>query len=379
VSSTDLLNPQVIDASTLIPRPTSNIYLPIGIEGRVDAAGTATVGTPYSVDRNDQAVTLFGAASELALLIQAILNRGAGPVIAVGSASDASPTLVQRQAVWELFEADENIRLRLTDSEVLGDLVALATSAKNANLIYNKQTAIVGMPVGSDKADLIAAAGTINIADASRAVITGPGVYDDAGVLRGGAYAAACLAAEIAKNADPSNDLDLWPVPLLTGIELGANGLPVFQRRVVGGIATDDFEDLLQGGVSPLQQARGGSGVQTTHIRTAYTVDGTFDNFYTRVIDDQVFIDVKNYILDANFLRLGNSEQTRNRIKSGVEALLQERAGWIRPIQQQDGTTGYGVTVSSSPDERQVTIGYQGTIVRGISTIQVAANLTIPV
>jgi hypothetical protein len=359
VSSTDLLNPQVIDASTLIPRPTSNIYLPIGIEGRVDAAGTATVGTPYSVDRNDQAVTLFGAASELALLIQAILNRGAGPVIAVGSASDASPTLVQRQAVWELFEADENIRLRLTDSEVLGDLVALATSAKNANLIYNKQTAIVGMPVGSDKADLIAAAGTINIADASRAVITGPGVYDDAGVLRGGAYAAACLAAEIAKNADPSNDLDL--------------------RRVVGGIATDDFEDLLQGGVSPLQQARGGSGVQTTHIRTAYTVDGTFDNFYTRVIDDQVFIDVKNYILDANFLRLGNSEQTRNRIKSGVEALLQERAGWIRPIQQQDGTTGYGVTVSSSPDERQVTIGYQGTIVRGISTIQVAANLTIPV
>lgn len=379
MSSTDLLNPQVIDASTLIPRPASSIYLPIGIEGRVDATGTAIVGTPYSVDRNDQAVTLFGASSKMALLIQAILNRGAGPVIACGSAANATPTLVQRQAVWALFEADENIRLRLTDSEVQGDIAALAASAKDANAIYNKQTAVVGMPSGTDKAGLIAGAAAIDVGDASRAVITGPGVYDDAGVLRGGSYAAACLAAEIAKNADPSNDLDLWPIPLLTGIELGVNGLPVFQRRVVGGVATDDFEDLLQGGVSPLQQARGGSGVQTTHIRTAYIVDGTYDNFYTRVIDDQIFLDVKNYILDANFLRLGNSEQTRNRIKSGVEALLQERAGWIRPISQQDGTTGYGVIVSSSPDERQVTIGYQGTIIRGISTIQVAANLTIPV
>jgi len=379
VSST-LLDPRVIDASTLTPRQTSAVYLPIGIEGQMDNTGTAIVATPYAVSRVDQAVSLFGASTnKLVNLITQILNAGAGPVVAYASAKGATPTIVQRQAVWQSMESDVNIRLRLTDSEVQSDIVSLADSANNANLVYNKQVAIAGMPSGTSKAALIAAAGGVAPGSQSRIVIVGPGVLDANGNLFGGSYAAACVAAQVAMNSDPTNDLDLWPIPALTGIELDTNGLPIFRRKVVTGVAVDEYEDLLQGGVSPLQPSRVPGGVMTTHLRTAFTTNSTFDNLYTRIIVDQIFLDVRDYILNSNFLRMANTAKTQNQMQSGVQALLAERSGWISPILQPDGTLGYGVSVTPSANQRQVTIGYQGTVVRGISTVQVAANLTIPV
>lgn len=379
MSPSTILDPTVIDASTLIPRQTSNVYMPIGIEGQADSDGSAAIAVPFVVSRVDQARTWFGVASRLTQLIQAVLDRGAGPVLAVASSKGATPTLAQRKTAWEILEADVNTRIRLTGSTSQADLVALATSASNANLIFNKQIAFGGLASGSSKAAMISAAGAISPADASRFVLVGPSVYDASGVLQDGAYAAACVAAEVAKNSDPGNDLDLWGIPLLTGIEMDASGRPVFMRRVTAGAAVDDFEDLLQGGVSPLQASPVAGGVMTTHLRTAYTVNTTYDNLYTRVIQDQVFLDVRDYVLNNNFLRAGNTSTTQARIKSGVEALLAERAAWILPVPQSDGTTGYAVTVTPSTDNRQVTIGYQGTVVRGISSVQVAANLTIPV
>lgn len=380
MSSTQL-DPGVIDASTLTPRQTSAIYLPIGAEGQADNAGTGLVATPVVISRGDQAETIIGpqATNSLSRHVQAILAAGAGPVKVVISAKGTTPTLVQRQAAWATLESDPDVRLRLTDSVVQSDLVALAASAQLANLVYNKQIAIMGMPAGTAKAALIAAAAAIAVGDASRAVLVAPGVFDANGVLRSGNYAASVVAAEIAKNADPSIDLDLWTIPNLTGIELDSAGLPIFRRKVVSGAAVDDYEDLLDGGVSPLQPSRVAGGVMTTHLRTAYITNTQWDNVYTRIIVDQIFLDVKSYILDNNFLRLGNTEAVRNRIASGVDALLRERVSWISPITQGDGTQGYGVSVTSSPDERQVTIGYQGTVVRGINTVQVAANLTITV
>lgn len=376
---TTLLNPNVIDASTLTPRQTSAIYLPIAIEGGAATGGTAVVGTPYVISRADQCTALFGAASKLTALITAMLNAGAGPIIAVASAVSTTPTLVQRQAAWANLESDPNIRIRLTDSELQADIVALADSAANANLIYYKQIALAGLPSGTGKAALISAAAAVASGSQSRFILVAPGVYDANGVLQGGSYAAAIVAAEIAKNADPSNDLDLWQLPILTGIELDTNGLPVFRRRVVAGAAVDDFEDLLQAGVSPLRPSRVPGGAMTTHLRTVYITNSQWDNLYTRIIVDQIFLDVKAYVLDGGFLRAGNTPQTQARIVSGVEALLQARQSWISPITQPDGSVGYGVSATPSPDNRQVTVGYQGTVVRGINTVQVAANLTIPV
>jgi len=377
-----LLDPRVIDASTLIPKATAPVYLPIGIEGQADTIGTATITTPYVINRIDEANVAFGPASIITAIITQVLNAGAGPVLAICSAKGSAPTLVQRQAAWAVFESDVNTRIRLTGSEVQADIAALAVSCANANLLYNKQIAICGMPSGTTKAALISAATSIAAGGtdaASRTCLVGPGVYDQFGTLRGGSYAAAVIAAEVAKNADPSNDLDLWQIPLYTAIEKDANGLDVFRRKVVSGAAVDDFEDLLQGGVSPLQPAVVGGGIMTTHLRTTYVTNSAWDNLYTRIIVDQLFVDVKTYIYTENFLRAANTDATRGKIKSGVEALLNSRSSWVRPVTQADGSLGYNVSVTSSPDNRQITVGYEGIVVRGINTVKVAANLTIPV
>jgi hypothetical protein len=378
----NLLYPDVIDAGTLQPKLTSAIYLPVGVEGQKDVAGTGVVGTLYVINRVDESSTLFGPASSLHRIVKAVLDRGAGPVIAVASASATTPTLVQRQAAWEKLESDETVRLRLTDSELQADIVALCTSAANADLLYNKQIALVGMPSGTAKAALITAVDAIVTAGASsarRGSLIGPGVYDDLGTLRGGSFAAAAVAAQLAKNSDPTNDLDLSVIPLLSATEKGADGLSVFRRKVVAGSAVNDYEDLLTGGVSPLQPSRLGSGVQITHLRMAFKADGSYDSMQTRIIVDQIFLDVKAYIMESNYLNAVNSETVRARIKSGVEAVLLERGEWIKPVEQPDGSQGYNVSVVSSADNRQVVIGYEGVVRRGISTVKVAPTLSIPV
>lgn len=381
--SSVLLDPRVLDASTIIPRATAAIYLQPSVEGLAETAGSVNINVPVVVNRLDEANVAFGPNSTLTAMIKVLLDRGAGPIIGIASAKGTvTPTLAERQGAWEKLESDENVRIRLTDSEIQADLSALAVSCANADTLYNKQIAFVGLPSGTTKDNLIAGASSIaagTLSAASRTCLVAPGVYDDAGVLQGGSFAAAAVAAEVAKNSDPGNDLDLWDIPLLTAIEKDGTGLPVFRRKVVSGSPVDDYEDLLQGGVSPLQPSRVAGGVATTHLRTVYITNTAWDAIYTRIIVDQIFIDVKNYIYDGGFFRQGNTDATRSRIRSGVEAVLIERQTWIGPVAQPDGTMGYNVTVTASPDFRQVIIGYEGIVVRGISTVKVAGHLSITV
>jgi hypothetical protein len=375
VPSTQLY-PDVADASTLIAKPSSPIYLPIGVEGQADNDGTGTVGTLYTISTISEARSIFGIASKLAKIIEIVINHGAFPVIAVASKKGSAPLLAERQAEWDKLASDINVRLRLTDSVLQAELTELADSCEDAELVQHKQVGFGGLATGSDKAAHLAAA--VGIAS-SRFCLVGPGVYDQDAALKDGAYAAAVVAAEVAKNADLGNDLDLWDLPLLSGIEKAANGLPVFRYKVAAGVAVNDFEELLQGGVSPIMPSRTGGGAMISHLRTTYTVNTAYDALNTRLIADQVFIDVKNYILDSGFLRQGNTEPVRNALKAAVEALLFERATWVSPITQTDGTPGYNVAVIPSADMRQVTVSYSGRIVRGIQTIQVSGSLVIPV
>jgi hypothetical protein len=118
--------------------------------------------------------------------------------------------------------------------------------------------------------------------------------------------------------------------------------------------------------------------VATTHLRTVYTVNGTYDNLYTRIIVDQVFLDVKAYILDNNFLRAGNTVTTRARIKSGVEALLQREKYMdthCASARRFAGLQRVGHVLGGQPSGH---VGYEGVVVRGINTVKVAANLSIP-
>lgn len=373
------LYPEVKDGSSLGALFAQVPFLLIGIEGEAGDDGDADVATPVTISRPIEAETAFGNASSLTNLVKFILGRGVPSLVAVASDKDSSPeafpSLNQRKAAWATLEDDREIRVRLTDSVTQADLVALADSCEWAENINHKQVAFTGMDSGTPKATLISAAAAIG---SKRGVLVGPGIYDEDGNLLDGAYAAAAVAAEVSKNPDIADDLDTLVLPGFTGIEQDANGLPVFRIKSNAGTPINDFEDLLQGGVSPLEQSRTGD-VKITHLRMTYQTDGTFDALMTRLIVDQVFIDVRDYCENNKFLRRGNTPETRTDLKAGVEALLFERRNWVAQITQPDGTPGYSVAVTSSPDGRQVIISYSGRVVRGIQTILVDARLQIPV
>jgi hypothetical protein len=187
---------------------------------------------------------------------------------------------------------------------------------------------------------------------------------------------AAAVAAEVAKNSDITDDLDTAPIPGFQTIESDVNGMPIFRIKAGAGTPVNDFETMLQGGVSPLRRGRNG-GAEITHLRTTYTVDTTYDALQTRLVTDQVFIDVRNYLEASNFLRRGNTLKNRNDMRAGVEALLNERSNWVAPLPQADGTTGYGVAIIPSSDQKSVTVSYKGQVVRGIQTILIDAQLQI--
>jgi hypothetical protein len=370
------LYPEVIDKTNVAPIYSTSLFLPVGVEGQMDNAGTGTVGQPYVISSPSQSDTYFGPSSALSAMIKFYLKRGVPQAVAVASKKGSSPILSERQAAWQVLESNPRVRIRATDSTVQADLVGLAGSCDNADKLFNKQIAFGGMATGTAKSALISAATAIA---SKRFVLVGPAIYDDNGVLLSGGFAAAAVAAEVSRNSDIADDLDLLPLNGLTGIEVSGTGVPVFTRKVVSGSVVNDFEDLLQGGVSPLQINDAGTGVQLTHLRTTYTVDGTFDALMTRLIVDQIFIDVRDYLRTNNFLRRGNTVQTRADIQAGVEALLSERSSWIRPLTLPDGTTGYKVAVTSSPDNRQVIVSYQGVVIRGIQTIVIDDTLSVPV
>jgi hypothetical protein len=374
VSSTQLY-PEVIDNTVLNQKPQSDIYLPIGIEGQIGTAGTAVVGTQYTISRASDAATLFDATSNFYKIIALLLDRGAGPVKVVGSVkAPTAPTLIARQAAWVNQEADTQIRIRLTDSLLAADHAALATSCDNAALLQNKQFAIVGLAKATAKAAILTAATT---AASKKLVLVAPGVVDEAGVTQDGNFTAAAIAALVAKNSNPADDLDTVTIPKMVSMEQTAAAYDLLRRTVVSGVAVNDFEDLLQGGVSPIMPGLNG-GVAISHLRMTYKTDSTFDALMTRIIIDQVFTLVRDYCENFNQLRKGNTPTTRAQLASAVESLLKEHSDWIQPVLLPDGVTrGYGVTVTASGDQRQQIVSYQGQVVRGIQTILVSGNLII--
>lgn len=368
--------PEVRDVSSLTGVLNLGTALVIGAEGQKDTVGSAVVGTSYLVTDPATADTLFGPASSLAKLVKAIMARGIVAVYAVASASNVAPTLVQRQTAWTTLEENPDIRIRVTDSTTQADLAALADSCEWAEQIQNKQFCVVGLATPTTQAALTTAAGAVS---SKRGLIVGPGVYDSNGVLLSGAYAAAYVASEVAKNPDIADDLDTLPLIGTTGIEKDANGQPLFRVKAGGGTPVNDFSTLLGVGVSPLRQGRNGQA-EIVHLRMTYVVDSSYDALMTLLIKDQLFIDVRDALLDPGnkFLRRGNTPDTRSLAAKIVEGVINARRTWVQPIVLSDGTTGYGVTVTASPDKRTMIVTYQGEIVRNTQRIDVNAVLTIP-
>lgn len=369
--------PEVVDVSSVSGVFNLDQFLAIGIEGQKDTVGTGAVGTRYMISDPSVADTLFGPASKLAALVKFVLAKGIGYVYAVASASNVGPTLVQRQTAWAVLEETPDIRIRLTDSVTQADLVALADSCEYAEGIQNKQFCFVGVATPTTSAALTTAAGAIL---SKRAVLVGPGIYDENGVLLSGAFSAAWVATAVAKNPDIADDLDTAPLYGSTGIEKDSGGqMALFRLHANAGAPINDFDTLLAAGVSPLRQGVGGQA-EIVHLRMVWVADTTYDALMTLLIKDQVFIDIRNLLTGPdNFLRKGNTAYNRSLAAKIVDEYLKAHNDWIQPKFLAGGSTpSYGVTVTASADKRTMTITAQGEIVRNTQKIKFNGQWTIP-
>lgn len=373
------LYPEVRDGSNLRANASQTLYLMIGVEGAAAVGGTCVVGQIYEVARPSEADTLFGV-STLTTLVKYLLAKGVPSVKAVASAKGAyggGTELAERQAAWANLESDAEVRIRMTDSETQATLAALADSAENAKLIQNRQFAVMGMAAATSSATLEAAADAIA---SSRGVLVAPACFDSNGVLQSGNFTAASIAAWLAQNPDPTDDGDTAALPGLSAIETDAQGMPLFRQKVVAGVEVNDHETLLQGGVSTVRNARLGTGVEITHLRTTYQTDSRYDALSTLMIEDEIFLAIRNYAEAQKLLRKGNSQENRDLLKAGVEALFRDDfRNWVEPVESPSGDPSFNVSVIASADNRQMIIGYEGEIIRGTQTILVSGNLSIAV
>lgn len=369
--------PEVVDVSAVTGVFNLDQFLAIGIEGQKDTAGTATVGVRYLVADPSTADTLFGPNSKLAALVKFVLAKGIGYVYAVASASNTAPTLVQRQAAWAVLEETADVRIRLTDSVTQADLVALADSCEYAEGIQNKQFCVVGLATPTTATALTTASAAIA---SKRGVLVGPGIYDENGTLQSGAFAAAWVATAISKNADIADDLDTFPLYGSTGIEKDSGGqMPLFRLHANAGTPVNDFDTLINAGVSPLRQGVGGQA-EIVHLRTTWTTDTTYDALMTLLIKDQVFIDIRDILTGPdNFLRKGNTQTNRSLAAKLVDEYLRRHNDWVQPKFLAGGSDpSYGVTVTASADKRTMTVTAQGEIVRNTQKIKFNGQWTIP-
>jgi hypothetical protein len=366
--------PEIRDISTLTGVFNLDQYLVIGIEGQKDVGGSQAVAVPVFITSISQSDLAFGATSTLAGLVRYVLAQGINGVWAVASASGSAPTLIQRQTAWAFLEDNPDIRIRLTDSQVQAELVALADSCEFAEAIQNKQMAFVGLATPTTSGALTAAATAIS---SKRGILVGPGFYDENGILQPGKIAAARIACEVARNPDITDDMDTLALAGTTGIEKDAvSTMPIFRLKANGGAPINDFQVLLTAGVSPLRQGRAGQA-EITHLRTTYITDTTYDALQTLLIRDETFVGLRAMLETQKFLRRGNTAQNRALCATLVESWLIAHGDWVEPRVQPNGELGYGVTVTPSPDLRKMIVDYFGTIVRNNQVIEIRGTLTI--
>jgi len=365
--------PEIRDTSTLTGVFQLDQYLVIGIEGQGDVAGSQAVAIPVYITDSTAADTLFGPASSLSGLVKYVLSQGINGVWAVASAKGSVPTLPARQTAWALLEENPDIRVRLTDSELQADLVALADSCEYAEGIQNKQFGFGGLATPTTLANLTAAATAIM---SKRFVLIGPGHYDTNGVLRGGKWTAARVACEVARNPDITDDLDTLPLAGTLGIERDASSMPVLRLKSGAGTPTNDHATALAAGASTLRQGRGGQA-EITHLRMTFSTDTTYDALQTLLIRDSIFLGLRSALETEKFLRRGNTETNRALAGKLVETWLKGHNDWLEPRTMPNGQLGYGVTVTASPDQRRMIIDYYGQIVRNNQVIDLRGTLTI--
>ena len=287
----------------------------------------------------------------LSHLAQLALRNGAGAVYGVPvTGSDYTGAIAVAAAL-------EDVAAVVCDSTQLTVQQALRDMAEDCAQARRERIAVVAGAAGESVAELIERAEGLNH---ERVVLAAPGAVDADGTAQGGAECAAALAGAIAGSPDPALPLGGARLYGLEGLESAYDD--------------DDIDELILGGVTPLETLSGGCYVVravTTRTTTGGAEDATWRELTTILVVDEVIPGIRD-ALRARFARCKNTQQTRGAIRSQVVMELEDRVS--REI-----IDGYeDVTAEPlSTDPTVCLVEFAFTVAHGLNQIWLSAHITV--
>ncbi len=310
----------------------------------VAAAGSGAGTGPFRWTNYSRAAADVGAC-KLSELARLALKNGAGVVYGVPAGSDY-------EAAFAAAAKLEEVGVVVCDSTDLAVQKKLKESVTDCAAARKERIAVVAGAKDETAAKLAERAAALN---SERMVLVGPNAAGGDGTA-----CAAALAGAIAGQTDPA-------LPL-SGAELkGLAGL--------GEDYDDDAVDqLIRGGVTPLESANGAVSVVravTTRTTTGGASDATWRELSTILVVDEVIPAIRN-ALRAKFQRVKNTEQTRGAIRSQVVLELEDRVSREIIDSYED------VTVEpESGDPTVCRVEFAFAVTHGLDQIWLSAHITV--
>lgn len=319
--------------------------------GVAASALSGTAGEAKEIGSYAEAVTAYGAASNMAALIRVLLANGAPKIVAVPTVTSGTADVSDYTAAFAKLMEREEVRYMVCDSRDASVHAALKTAITTSEREGCKYR--VGIVEASGTAaQVVSAAAAINC---ERIAMAAP--VESEGTP---GSAAAALAGCVASQSDPALPYN--------GAELQGLG------ELASAFTDTEVESLITGGVTPLERAGGGVCVVravTTRTTTSGVADITWRELNTVLIVDDVIPDIRAD-LKRMFSRAKNTAQTRGAIRTQVViALEQKLAGGV--------IESYGpVTAQAdSSDPTICNVSFEFTVAHGLSRISLVAYITV--
>lgn len=323
----------------------------VGITARAE---TGSKGKTVAVSSYAEAVSVFGAASELAELIKILFQNGAPAVCAVAAAVAAEPTNEDYTSAFSSLMENSDIGVMVCASHD-ADVHAAMKSALTGASENGKYRIGIVESTGNTSA-LAALAQDLNC---EKLVLVGPCAVDAQGEAAIGA-ASAALAGQIAAGTDPALPLNGAQLYGLQGLEFTCSDT--------------DIDTLVRGGVTPLENINGEFFVVrgiTTRTKTNGAADNTWRELTTVLIVNDVIPTVRT-ALKSRFARSKNTAQTRGAIRTQVIIELENKlAGEI--------IDSYGnVTAEANAEDPTLCeVSFDFTVAHGLNRISLTAHITV--
>ncbi len=316
------------------------------------AQSKAEPNTVYSLQKLVDAKTVFGEESTMYALYKAVLENGAGSIVAVSVGGDTSSAY---EAAFRLIAETDGIGVVICDSTELDIQQLLAQSVVAAS--QNKKERIGILAADGHESDLAAWANKFN---SERILLVAQNPIDSQGEELSGCILSAAMAAIISQYTDPSQSFN------------GAGFENI--SKLSKDLSEDEVDEYITNGIIPFEVVAGRVEViraVTSRTTTDGLMDKTFKELNTILIIDEIIKAVRE-TLRENISTAKNNATTRSAISSQVTVKLQE-------FLEANVIESYAVpnVYKSSDDATVCIVELDFTIAQGINQIHITANINV--